>query len=164
MKVEVKQAHTAILFALLFISVGWIAPAAYASYAPERQFIQVNEFSAEDTTTSAERHLICFDRNIEKAQTGKVFTELYLVSNENKTVEVDSRTMERYFQDGDHAIETTMPLPERLETGEYQYVLVIKMELANGRVEREFEFTSQTFSVTNGSAPTTTTGSFDCGS
>ena len=163
MKVEIKQAHTAVLFALLFITVGWITPAAYAAYAPQDHFIQVNEFSAEDTTTSADSHLVCFDRNVEQAKTGKVFTELYLVSNENKTIEVDSRTFERYFQDGSRAIETPFTLPPHLEEGEYRYAMVIKMELAQGRVEREFEFMSEPFNVISGPAPNSTTASFQCG-
>lgn len=164
MKVEIKQAHTAVLFAILFITVGWVAPAAYASYAPQENYITVHEFSAEDTTTQAESHLLCFDRTVKHPRTGKVFTELYLVSDDNKTVEVDSRTMERYFQKGHRSVETSMPLPNHLEPGEYKYTLVIKMELAQGRVEREFEFTSQPFNVTEGPANNTTTASFECGS
>jgi len=164
MEIDVPRVHTAILFAILFVTVGWIAPAAYASYAPQDHFIQVHEFSAEDTTTDSDSHLICFDRTVSNGQSGKVFTELYLVNgHDNERVEVDSRTMERYFQEGRSHVETPFALPQHIQPGEYRYVLVVQMELAQGRVQREFSFTSETFTITDDPTNTnTTTKDFAC--
>jgi hypothetical protein len=164
MKVFIKQAHLAVLFAILFVTVGWVAPAAYAAYAPADQFIEAHEFSAQDASVDSESHLICFDRTVENGRSGKVFTELYLLNNDgSRTVKVDARTMEQYFQDGTRAIETPFPLPEHLETGEYRYLLVVQMELAQGRVTREFEFQSEAFNITASEPTTTTTKEFQCG-
>jgi len=165
MKIEIKQAHLAVLFAILFVTVGWIAPAAYAAYAPPSQYMEVHNFYAQDATTTADSHLVCFDRTVHHGQSGKVFTELYLVNGDgSRTVEVDSRTMERYFQDGRRAVETPFRLPEeRLEAGEYRYLLVVQMQLAQGRVTREFEYTSASFNVTEGEPTNISREQFKCG-
>lgn len=166
MEITFGNAQVAILFAILFIVVGYTAPVAYAAYAPTDHYIKVDEFSAQDTTTADSSHLLCFDRNVKEPNSGTVFTELYLVNGDSDSrVEVDSRTMERYFQDGDRVVETRMPLPKNLEAGEYRYILVIQMDLAQGRVQREFEYTSEKFTVVEGeSAQTTnsTTEKFTC--
>jgi hypothetical protein len=162
MEIQITQAHTAILFAILFIVGGWIAPAAYGAYAPQDRYITVNEFQAENTTLDAERHTICFDRTIRKEQTGVVLTELYLISNNSKTIRLDSRTTQRYFIGGEKAVQTTFELPQNLVTGTYKYLLVVKMEVAKGRVDREFSFESEPFTVTK-NATETNNGSFVCG-
>lgn len=163
MEIEITRVHTAILFAILFVIVGWVAPAAYASYAPDSHYMEVHEFSAENATTGDDSHLICFDRTVHKANSGKVFTELYLVDGNEHRVEVDSYTMERYFQSGRHQVETPMPLPNHVEPGEYRYVLVVQMDLAQGRVQREFSYTSDTFTIKEGNRTNqTSTANFSC--
>lgn len=158
MEIQVRRLHVALLFAILFVSVGWIAPAAYASYAPEDQFIEVHSFEAEDTDTSASEHTICFDRTVHESHSGTIYTELYLVSDSNASIEVDARTMNSYFEAGRHIVSTEFSLPNDLQAGEYKYLLVVEMELANGRVQREFSYTSETFTITNN----TTTGNYTC--
>lgn len=157
MEIKIDNAEVVILFTILFVVVGYIAPVMFAAYAPQGNYVQVNNFDAQNTTTSDESHLICFDRDIKKGTSATVFTELYLVNGADDTrVEVDSRTMERYFQGGDYAIETRMPLPKHLEAGEYRYILVMKVDLAQGRVTREFEFTSDRFTVVDSESQQTT--------
>jgi hypothetical protein len=164
MELDINRLHVAILFAILFVSVGWVAPAAYASYAPQEQFMEVHNFDAQDTTTSSERHLICLDRTVQEGHLGKIFVELRLIGEDNSVAtEVDAQTMDRYFQSGHLRVETPMTLPATLEPGRYRYLMVIQMELANGRVQREFSYTSDAFNITEG-PPTnnTTTADFTC--
>lgn len=153
MKIQINRVKAAILFAILFVTLGWIAPAAYASYAPASTYMEVHEFSAQNTTTNSNVHMVCFDRTVHEAHTGQAFIELYLKNGDtDKTVEVDSSTMERYFQEGRHDVVTPFELPNHLQEGKYQYLLVVKMELVNGRVAREFAYTSDPFYVEDSSA------------
>lgn len=163
MEIDVNRVHTAILFALLFVTVGWIAPAAYASHAPESQFIEVHSFSAQDATTADDRHLICFDRTVYEPNSGTIFTELYLIDGETDTrTQVKTETMERYFQSGTSEVSTLMPLGDHIEAGEYQYMLVVEMDLTEGRVQREFTYKSDTFNITESNQTTADNNTFNC--
>lgn len=156
MKIQIDSAQVIILFTILFVVVGYLAPVAFAAYAPQSHYVSVNSFEAQNTTTADSSHLICFDREITHGTSATVYTELYLVSGtDDSMVEVDSNTMERYFQEGEYAVKTRMPLPNHLETGEYRYLLVMKMDIAQGRVTREFEFTSSTFTAVESDVPKT---------
>lgn len=151
-----------LLIVITFTTIGWISPVLYASHAPDSQFIEVHNFEAQDTTTNANSHLICFDRTVYSSTTGKVFTELYLVDGENHRVEVSSETMTRYFQEGTHKVVTPVELPTNLAEGEYQYLLVVRMELADGRLTRDFAYESNTFEVTDEPANETSVEDFRC--
>lgn len=163
MNVEITQVHLVILFAILFISLGWIAPAAYASYAPQDSYIEVHEFSATDTTTAAESHTVFFDRTVHSPNTATIFTELYLISEDDTRVEVDTRQMERYFQEGSATVVSDFPLPDSIVAGEYRYVMVVEMDLVQGRIIREFVFTSESFTVAKSdTVPNNTLNTSNC--
>lgn len=160
MEMKINRVHTAILFAVLFITVGWIAPAAYTSYAPDSQYIEVHDFNAENATTADDSHKICFDRTVHEPNTGTVFTELSLIHSSGEREEVSTKTFERYFQSGNEEVITGLDLPSDLKKGEYRYSLVVKMSLLNGRVAREFAYTSDSFYITDSN--NTTTAEFSC--
>lgn len=166
MNVTFSKAHLMILFAILFITIGYIAPIMYAAYAPADRHIEVNSFTAQNTTTADSSHMICFDRDMRHGKSASVFTELYLLDgNNNTTIEVDSQTMDRYIQGGNKTIKTSMELPDHISEGEHKYILVIEIDFAQGRVVREFMFTSETFTVENSTVPQTThstTQDFTC--
>ena len=147
MNIHFKRAHLIILFAILFITIGWIAPAAYASYAPQGHFITVDEFSAENVTTDDTRHTVTFKRTVNNPSTATVFTELYLVTESGERVEVGSRTLERYFQAGNTSVKSEFPLPNTIDKGTYRYLMVVEMDLTQGRIQREFVFLSDPFTV-----------------
>ena len=138
-----------LLFTISFTLMGWVAPVMYASYAPTDHIIEAHSFEAQDTHPSADSHYLFFDRTMKQATSGQVFTELYLVSDRdpNSRTEIESRTMERYFQQGRHEVITPLSLPKDLDEGKYRYLLVVKLDMADGRVERAFTFTSETFNV-----------------
>jgi hypothetical protein len=138
-----------LLFAISFTFVGWIAPVLYATYTPSDMIIEKHSFSAQDAQPGAEQHYICFDRTVNRPASGQVFTELYLVSDgdPNSRTEIESRTMERFFQQGRTQVVTPLDLPGDLQEGKYRYLLVVKLDLADGRVERAFTFESQPFIV-----------------
>jgi len=150
---EVKLGRIAVilLFAMTFTLIGWVSPVLYATYTPDNQVIEAHSFTAQDVNPEAEQHHICFDRTVYQQSSGQVFTELYLVSDgdpDNRT-EIESRSMERYFQGGRATVETPLDLPEQLEEGTYRYLLVIQMDMADGRVERLFTFESEPFMASN---------------
>lgn len=150
---EVNLARVAVilLFAMTFTLIGWLSPVLYATYIPTSEVMEVHGFEAQDATTDAKEHYVCFDRTVHKPATGKVFTELYLINGDGKRVEVESGTVQRYFQGGRTEVITPFELPNNLQTGEYQYLLVIKMELADGRVTRTMDYTSEPFTISEGS-------------
>ena len=163
MDFNMNRAFIAILFALLFITIGWVAPVTYAAYAPQDHFIEQNEFVAEDATTEDSSHMVCFDRNVKQPTSSELFIELYLVNGETgNQIEVDSRTRDRYFQEGQTVVETDFTLPDHIEAGTYQYMVVAKVELAQGRAQREFIFESEKFNITEGEPSNTTTADFSC--
>lgn len=166
MEISFGNAQIVLLFTILFVVAGFLAPITFAAYAPADQYIEVNSFEAQNTTTADSSHLICFDRNVKEPNTGTVFTELYLVTGEDgHRVEVDAHTMERYFHEGDSTVQTRMELPPQLEPGEYRYLFVVEMDIAQGRVTREFSFTSDKFTVVESDTPqttNTTTADFAC--
>jgi hypothetical protein len=43
---------------------------------------------------------------------------------------------------------TSFELPDELEAGEYRYILVIELEMSDGRVTRALTFESDTFQIT----------------
>jgi len=136
-----------LLFAITFTLVGTLAPVVYATYVPQDGVIEVNEFTAQDTTTDADAHYVCFDRTVERGTSAEVFTELYMLSEDGQRVEIESRTRDRYFQEGQEEVVTRLELPDNLAEGEYRYVLVAKFDMANGRVTRTFAFRSEPFMI-----------------
>lgn len=151
MKLQSKQVQLILLFSVLFVIIGWTAPMAYATYAPQEQFIEVHEFSADDAYKHSNSHQICFDRTIKNGNTGEIFIELYMKGeNNNSRVEVDTNSFEDYFQKGKEKIVRPYPLPEEISAGTYRYELVITLNVANERVEREFKYNSNKFEIVNG--------------
>lgn len=154
MTIEIGPARIAIilLFALTFAMIGWLSPVLYATYVPQDQIITVHEFTAEDTTTASDYHYICFDRTVKSGAAADLFTELYLVNENGERIEMESETIRRYFQSGRDTVVTPFDLPEEtLVEGEYRYLLVVQMDLADGRVTRDFTYTSDKFNITDGS-------------
>jgi hypothetical protein len=154
--VNLTRVIVILLFALTFMSIGWIAPALYASYAPNDNIIESHEFTATNASPDADTHYICFDRTVRYETSGRVFTELYLVNDKNERVrtEVSSEAMQRYFQSGRSKVITEMALPSDIHEGEYRYLLVVKLDMADGRVTRTFSFQSEVFHISNGTQST----------
>jgi hypothetical protein len=134
-------------FALTFAVIGWVSPMVYTSNVPQGQVIEVHEFSAQNATSTADDHFICFDRTVHKPATAETFTELYMIGEDGTRIEVDSRKRVDYFEGGNRQVVQSIPLPDELAEGEYKYVFVANFDLADGRVERTFAFESESFYV-----------------
>jgi len=142
-----------VLCAILFIIIGWLAPVAHASYAPQDSFIEVEQFSTEDATLSQDVHEAHLTWTVKQTSTGRSYTELYLVedgdTDENR---VSVESMRESFSEGKRSVTLSHELPEDVSTGTYKYVLVVRMELAHGRIVRTFQFESETFTVSEGNS------------
>lgn len=145
------------VFGLLFASIGWIAPAMYAQYAPQDHYIEVNAFTTTDATTTDQTHTACFNRTIYRQSVGEVYTELYLVADDGTRIEIQSDVDERVFQDDTRIVRMNIELPDDIRAGTYRYERVYVMELAHGRVTRQFAFKSDPFNVTNSASVQTET-------
>lgn len=151
----------ALLFAIAFAIIGWTAPVLYAQNAPANQFIEVHHFDAQDAPPSADYHYICFDRTVHDPSSGIVYTELFLVTNDGRRIEVGGKTANRYFQGGRRKIVTRLDIPEGLEPGTYRYALIVQLSLADGRVHRDFKYTSEPFHI-GPNEPTPTKTDWHC--
>lgn len=143
-----KRVIVSLLVAIAFTLIGWGAPMLYSTYAPEDQFIEVHNFEAQDAQPSSEHHYICFDRTVHEPSSATVYTELYLITDDGHRIEVGGERMKRYFEEGRQRVVTRLSLPEGLEPGEYQYALIVQLELSDGRIERDFQFHSGKFNIT----------------
>lgn len=137
-----------LLFAALFVFIGWVTPMVAYSHAPEGLFIEANEFQADNITTGADEQTICFDRTIHQRSSGTVFVELYLITENGERIEILSDHDEQYFQKGRLIVSEDITLPEDLELGKYRYERVYRMDVYKGSVTRTFSFTSEPFYVT----------------
>jgi hypothetical protein len=142
-----------VLCAILFIVIGWLAPVAHASYAPQDSFIEVEQFSTEDATLSQDVHEAHLTWTVKQTSTGRSYTELYLVEDgDTDANRVSVESMRESFSEGTRSVTLSHELPEDVSTGTYKYVLIVRMELAHGRIVRTFQFESETFTVSEGNS------------
>jgi hypothetical protein len=135
-------------FCLFFMAVSWFLPALFATYAPQQYFIEAHSFTATDASIDDRTHILCFDRTINDATTGTVFTELYLVNGErDDRIKLISRERERAFQEQRTTVRVEVEIPDGVEPGTYAYQRTYEIELAQGRVTRVFSFTSEEFAL-----------------
>lgn len=146
---EERNVHTLLtvsVFIILFMSIGWMAPALHASYAPDDRFLEVNQFEPANATVDSDSHTVCWDRDVHYATTGEVIMELYLLDENGIEREIDTSVFKSYFERDVGVTSFKMPLPDgTLEEGKYQYQAIVTMELADGRVDRTFTYESETF-------------------
>lgn len=148
--INIDRLLIVIVMAILFVTFGWTIPALYASNAPESNFIVVHGFSAQNTTTSSDAHIMCFNRTVKQPAAVDVFTELYLVRDDGSRVEVRTESNEAYLQEGTIVVKQRADLPKQMQPGTYRYLLIMKADLADGRVVRTFVYTSEPFEITEG--------------
>jgi len=155
MKIEIMRWRILVilLFAITFTLIGWLAPALYATYVPQEHIMEVHEFTAQNTTTEAEEHFVCFDRTVHRASSAEVFTELYILDEDNERIKVSFEKGNRYFQEGQSQAVTKYELPNNLTEGTYKYVLVTKFDMSDGRVTRTFAFESEPFKISDSIQP-----------
>lgn len=166
---KLTKIGVALLFAVTFSVAGVVIPIMYASHAPDDRFIDVHDFEAQDAHPDDDAHYLCFDREVKRGATGTVDINLHRVEGPSGFSGYvdggvsDADASHRYFQEGHHKIIRPVPLPNDLREGEYRYVLVIRLELANGDVMRQFTYHSNTFNVTESAHNGTARRGFDCG-
>ena len=137
------------LFAVLFMLIGVYAPVVYATYMPQGQIISVNEFQAEDVTTGDDTHYLCWNRTMQNDRAVSVQSELLLLSEDGRTIEVDQQSSQQVFEEGQQSLLIEMDLPNDLVAGEYRYRFIVSIEMANGRVERNLFIDSKPFTVSD---------------
>lgn len=150
-EITLNKVVVAALVAFMFIFLGWALPMAYNLYAPSSQFVVVEEFRAENTTTNESEHVVYFNRSIKTNAPGSLYLELVPVREDGgHGRRVKSWTVpNRYYRQTDGMVKDKVPLPKKLEPGKYQYFLVMQMKLSNGQVTREFRHWSEPFVVKN---------------
>jgi len=147
---EKNKAIVIATFSITFMLIGWMSPVLFATYAPQGQIIEANSFTANNATTTSDSHMVCFDRTVSRPAAGQTFTELYLIndnSGSTERTEIAFEITNRYYQEGRSQVATPLNLPNQVVEGKYRYLLVVQMELADGRVTRAFTFKSEPFYI-----------------
>lgn len=148
MEIDLPRGETALLFAILFITGGFVAPIAYVSVAPDSQFVEVHNFEAADTYVGAEEHNVCFERTVHKPSDAQITIELILLRDDGSIVEEDSFTIDAYYQEGREEVIIKRELrANSLDPGEYRYVHSVELSYYNNRATKHLTFTSEPFSV-----------------
>lgn len=146
-----ERAAIILVFAAAFTIIGTMAPVVYATYVPNSEIMETHSFVAQNATVDDSQHYVCLDRTVHQATTAEAFTELYIVGGEQDVlIEVNPDVVQRYLDQGRTQVVTLIDLPENLQPGEYQYLLVVQIDMADGRVERSMAFRSETFTVSDG--------------
>ena len=147
MNIKIGRLFIAVVFVLSFTTIGWLAPALYATYAPQEQFIEGETFYAPDTHIEASTHEVCFARTMKQQSTGNIIMEMYLVPEHGDEIRIQATQQTQYFQQGKTTEIISVNLPNDLQAGKYHYKRIYRMELVNSRVVRTFQFQSNTFTV-----------------
>jgi len=147
MNIKIGRLFIAVVFVLSFTTIGWLAPALYATHAPQEQFIEEETFYAPDTHIDASTHEVCFTRTMKQQSTGNIIMEMYLVPEHGDEIRIQTTQETQYFQQGQTTEIINVDLPEDIEAGEYHYKRIYRMELVNSRVVRTFPFQSNIFTV-----------------
>jgi hypothetical protein len=149
MNLSIKRGETIALFAILFVLLGVLVPMAYIQVAPESQFIEVHNFTADDTHVQAEEHNVYFNRTVKRPAEATVLIEMKLIREDGSIVEEDSFDVDAYYQKGQEKIIIPRKIRERtsLEPGTYRYVDAVTLTYYNGLVERTFVHKSNNFTV-----------------
>lgn len=138
----------ALLFAIAFVLIGWSAPLIYASHAPQDHFLEVHNFSAEDTHVSADEHNIYLNRTVHRPADADIVVEMKLLRNDGTVVEQDSFQIDAYYQEGQRDLVIKREIrTDSLEPGTYRYVDAVTLSYYSGRVERTFTYKSEPFTV-----------------
>lgn len=142
-----KRVTIILLFVIAFFIIGWSAPAVYGTYVPSDQIVEVNEFEPSDATTADDSHYICFDRTVSNDVTAVFTTELFLIAEDGTRLEVSQSSSNELLEQGDRTIIVERELPSDLREGTYRYETVATVNVANGRIERDVSFQSNTFEI-----------------
>lgn len=147
MNINLTTNQSILLFAILFIIVGWTVPVSYVTFAPQSEFLEIHDFTVDDANVSDEKHRITFDRTVHKPSSAEVTVELIRTSSD-PIVEIDSYTVDAYFNEGRREI----IIPRRvrdppIQCGEYKYVHTVELNYLGGLVTRQFTYDSDSFTV-----------------
>ncbi len=148
MNISVGRTQTILLFSILFILVGTVAPIAYVQLAPQDEFIEVHEFSVEDTHTEADSHSIYFDRTVKRPSNAEITVEMILLKEDGTQIEQDTFTVDAYYQQGSGDIIVNREIRlDSVEPGKYKYIHSVDFRYYGGLSTRNFVFESETFTV-----------------
>jgi hypothetical protein len=149
MNLSIARGETILLFCILFLLLGAFLPMAYIQVAPESQFIEVHNFTADDTHVEAEEHNVYLDRTVKRPAEATVLIEMKLIKDDGSIVEEDSFEVDAYYQKGRKKIIIPRKVRKQtsLEPGTYRYVDTVTLTYYGGRVERTFVHKSDTFTV-----------------
>lgn len=153
-QVQLNRVIIVALFVIVFIAVGWAAPVMYATYAPQEQFVQVTQFSPQNTTVGSEYHTVCWQTKVNQPAPADVDIKMILV-DDGSHYEVYQTTFYEYFGNDQNVTPFKQRLPPNLKPGKYRYKAVAELHLANGRVKRTMTWTSDPFYIKNESTSST---------
>ena len=143
-----RRIQTALIFCIAFVTIGYLAPVVFATYAPAGYYVDNVELEAGNTTVDAGSHEACLRYDAREDITGMMIRSMVLVSEDGEQIRVDHSSYETHFHSGSQAVDCGHTLPTDLEPGTYQYRISFTFTVEHGRVERTVTTTSNEFTVT----------------
>lgn len=140
----------AILFACLFASISWLAPAAYLTTTPPADHVEIESVSINQTTNTTHNLTVRYDSR-EKYPIEAQIT-LYQEQNDSD-VSMETWSTSSVIQEGQHETSLTLDVKEPLPAGTYFYEFKLRIH-AGYNVEKTYVYTTDSFPVENSSEST----------
>lgn len=139
----------AILFAALFASISWIAPATYLAVSPADNQMQIQSVNVEQTSNTT--HNLTIEYQSQDRYPIEAQITLYKDQNESD-IASESWTTSSVIPAGENKQSLTLDVAEPIANGTYYYEFDIRVHVGYN-VEKEYTYTTDSFPVTNSSAP-----------
>lgn len=144
----------AILFAALFASISWIAPATYLAVTPPSDHIEIDTVSINQTDNSTHNATVEYEARDKYPVEAQI--TLYQEQNESSSA-VEHWTTSRVVPAGEHQAHVVLDLTEPPDEGTYYYEFKILIH-ADYNVEKEYVYETDSFPIEN-----KTTSALCCG-
>lgn len=135
----------AILFAAMFASISWIAPATYLAVTPAENQVQIESVSINQTSNTT--HNVTIDYQAQEKYPVEVEITLYQEQNESD-VAIETWTTSSVIPEGEHERSLTLDVKEPLDEGIYFYEIDIRIH-AGYNVEKEYSYSTDSFPAEN---------------
>ena len=137
---------TIAIFSIAFVLVGFLLPQIITLYAPQGYYIEIDNVTVTNTTTTAESYTLIVEQEVHTSTDGTILLELVQVSN-GSTEQAAVFFGPHYFEEGAQTVYYTRALPEDLEEGRYYWV--VHFSLTYGHTQRTATVRSDLFAVEN---------------
>lgn len=138
----------AILFAALFASISWIAPATYLAISPAENQMEIQSVDINQTSNTTHNLTIEY----QSQDRYPIESQITLYKDQNQSdIARESWTSSSVIPSGENERSLTLDMTEPLANGTYYYEFEIRIH-AGFNVEKKYIYTTDSFPVKNTTA------------